>query len=251
MRTIRPHTREERLELVAALTPRIRSWFGDRLAALATWASVARGDDGPYSDLEMLVIVTEGACGGRGVLHDGMLVELEWMTEEAYLARCLDVTENWPLSGSSVLAPIVNEALIARLNVWVADDLEAKCLRQAGIQWFEVQEATAKVLNAVEAENRDGVGLLAWDMLRQMLTALSLLNASPYRTLANVVTQARSLPHQPAAFADLLDLMVTGGFGNVDRLRELVVAVIEQLESLYEERGAPLGTEGLDGLAPV
>jgi hypothetical protein len=251
MRTIRPHTREERLALVEALVPRIHGWFGDRLVALATCASVARGDDRAYSDLELLAIVTDGPPGGRGVLHDGMLIELEWMTETDYVARACDVGEEWYLAGAGALAPVLDEALIERLSARVPDDLEGRCRRRARSQWFEVQEATAKVLNAVDAGNRDAVGLVAWDMLRHMLIALAFLNAAPYLTFASMITQARSLPLRPAALADLLDLMVAGGFGGLDRLRELVVTVVEQLEKIYDEQGVPLGVEGLDALAPA
>jgi len=248
MRTIRPHTRKERRNLVELLTPRIQERFGERLLALATWASVARSEDGPYSDLELLAIVTDGPKGGNSIIHDGMLIELEWMTEAGFLAACREVTDEWYLAGSSRLAPIINAELIESLNLQAAPGLESKCLDQARRQWFEVQEATAKVLNAIEAGNRDGLGLVAWDMLRHMLIALSLLNAMPYATFARMITQARELPTQPESLGDLLDLMVEGAFGETRRLRDAAVATFEQLESLYSSRGVPLGIEELDAL---
>jgi hypothetical protein len=41
----------------------------ENLAGLAICASVARGDDGPYSDLELVAILREGPAGGSGTLH--------------------------------------------------------------------------------------------------------------------------------------------------------------------------------------
>ena len=93
MRTIRPWTRVDRRHLAEELAPRLVDWFGDRLLALAVEASVARGDDGPHSDLELVAIVRDGPRGGAGVIHRGMLVELEWTTEAEWLASCRAVTE--------------------------------------------------------------------------------------------------------------------------------------------------------------
>jgi len=248
MRTIRPHTRAERLAIAAALVPRIRARFGDRLLALATCASVARGTDGPYSDLELQAIVKEGPSGGNGILHDGMLVEIEWTTEAEYVATCREVTADWYLAGSSRLEPLLNSRLISSLNSMAAENLESKCLAQARLQWFEVQESTAKVLNAIEASDRDALGLVAWDMTRHVLIALALLNAKSYTTFAQMFAEARALPKRPPALAELLDAMRDGTHREPERFREAVVSVYEQMEALYDSCGVPLGTEGIDAL---
>ena len=106
------------------------------------------------------------------------------------------------------------------------------------------------MLTAIQRGNREGLGLLAWMMVLDMLQLVSLLNETPYTTLALFVPEARRLPHQPAAFGALLDLFVEGRHGETDRLRELIVQVVDEFEALYEERGIPLGEGDLDRLAP-
>ena len=107
------------------------------------------------------------------------------------------------------------------------------------------------MLGAIHVGNRDGLGLLAWDMIRHMLLALALLNERPYTTFARFVTEARDLPHQPARFEELLDLFVDGRLGDTDTLQGLIVDVVDRLEAMYDERRIPLGEGDLDRLKPA
>ena len=85
MQGLKPHTREERLAIAHALIPLFEQKFGDNLIAVALVASGAREADRAYSDLEMTVFLHEVPTDGDPYLqrvYDGMLIEVEYMTEE-------------------------------------------------------------------------------------------------------------------------------------------------------------------------
>src|SRR5262245_22591112 len=180
MKGIKPYTHADRQRVIAELIPLIRRKFGANLVALAASASFARGEDSDYSDLELTAFVKEMPegvqRGGMGRIRDGMLVELVWMTRETYLARTREVTHDWYIAGSDTLLPLINPAFIEELNRYQVEHLHEKCLAQARRRWYEVQESTAKVLNAILTANREGLPLLLFDMTLHMLIVLSFLN---------------------------------------------------------------------------
>jgi len=241
METIREHTHAERRRVAERLVPLIRKRFGENLVALATCASFARGDDGPYSDLELVAFLERfddpRGWGGWGGLVNGLLVEVVWMTGERYRERTKGVTREWYLAGADRLEPLVNAPFVEALDEYAAPDLEADCARQAEDHWTEVQESTCKVLNAVRTGNREGVGLVGFDMLHRMMIQLALLNARPFTTFVRMIEQSRTLPVRPAAFERLADLFVAGRHTDLERLDALARETYDQLESLMRERG--------------
>ena len=239
MKGLKKHSHQDRERVIRELVPLIKKKFGDNLIALAADASYARGEDFDYSDLELFAFVKEMPEGkgmeGMSRIRDGMLVELIWTTREWYLAKVKEVTEEWYIAGSDTLLPIINEEFIAELNSCKVENLKEKCTKEAVRFWPQVQEATAKVLNAVTRETHDGLPLLVFYMLNNMLVTLSLLNQTPYITMVKFITQARSFPVKPARFDDLLDLIVSGGFTNLPRLKELATEVFEGFEAIFDE----------------
>lgn len=158
MKGLKKHTHQDRQRVIEEILPRIREKFGDNLIALAAQGSFARGEDSDYSDLELIAFVKKMPEGRRGVgkIRDGLLVELVWTTLEKYVAETLEVTEEWYLSASDVLLPIINAEFISDLCEYRTGNLKEKCLAEAARHWHEVQESTSKVLNAIKVENRDG-----------------------------------------------------------------------------------------------
>lgn len=237
MQGLQPHTHADRQTIIAAMIPLIQQKFGDNLVALAVTASFARGDDAAYSDLELTAFVKTMPEGKRwdgvGKIHNGMLVELVWMTRDVYLETIRDITPNWYLAGSDTLVPLINQPFIDELNQYQIENRREKCLAQAKHRWHEVQEATGKVLTAIDQTNRDGVPLLLGDMALHMLITLAFLNETPYITFARFITQAREFALKPADFDRLLDILVQGMYQDLSALRTVVVAVFSQFEAIF------------------
>lgn len=236
--------------MVEELVPLVRKKFGENLVALAATASYARNEDFDYSDLELTAFVKtmpEGQrWGGMGKIRDGLLVELIWTTKEIYLADTLEVTGNWYLAGSDVLQPLINDDFINELRAYRVENLKQKCLLQAAKHWHEVQEATAKVLNAVSESNREGIPLLIFDMLRHMLIELSFLNQTPYVTFARFISQSREFALKPEGFDALVDIVVQGSYQDLRTLEERTASVFSQFERIFEELDVALYDSDID-----
>lgn len=255
MKTIRAHSHEDRERIIGEMLPHIQRKFGSNLIALAACCSFARDEDVQFSDLELIAFIKlmpgDKPRDGVAKIYDGMLIELIWMTKATYLKTTLDVNEYWHYSGSDTLKPILNEEFISEIAAYRPENLEKKCLDQAVGSFTEVQEAVSKVLNAINQSNHQGMPLLFLEMLNQLLRTLSFLNGTPYRTASKMIAQARAFPIRPASLDKLLDLAVSGGYGDFVALNETTIAVFEELETLFEQLGLPLMDDNLDPDRPV
>ena len=250
MRGLKKYSHDDRRRVIEEIVPLVRKKFGENLIALAATASYARHEDFDYSDLELTAFVKtmpEGQrWGGVGKIRDGLLVELIWTTKEIYLEDTREVTGAWYLAGSDTLLPVINDDFVNELNRYKVENLRQKCLTRAAKHWHEVQEATAKVLNAALAGNRDGVPLLVFDMLRHMLIVASFLNQTPYVTFARFISQARGFKIKPADLDVLFDTVVQGTYQDLRALEKNVVSVFSQFESIFGELGIELYDADLD-----
>ena len=239
MKGLKKYTHKDREKVIQELIPLIEKKFGDNLIALAADGSFTRGEDTDYSDLEMFAFVREMPGGkdmeGMSRIYNGMLVELIWTKGETYVKKVKEVTKEWYLAGSDTLLPIINEEFVAEFNRYKVKDIREKCFKELIRYWPEVQESTAKVLNAINQENREGLPLLLYYMVYNMLVALSLLNQTPFITVAKFFSQGRGFNIKPDRFDELLDTMIAGSHGDLVRLKEITVSIFEGFEKIMEE----------------
>jgi len=239
MKGIKKYTHADRQKVIEEMIPLIKRKFGDNLLGLASLASFARGDDADYSDLELVAYLKkmpeDNEPKGMSKIRDGLLVELEWTTVEEEIKKTHEVTGDWYIAGSDVQEAIINADVINTINDFVPENLEAKCLAKAAELWNEVQEATCKVLNAVSQKNREGISLLVFDMLLQMLKILAFLNHTPFVTFSSFIAQAREFKIKPERFDDLIDIMVNGRYTALDNLADVVTDVFNQFETQFDE----------------
>ena len=52
-----------------------------------------------------------------------MMVDLVWTTKDEYIASVKEVTDVWYIAGSDYLAPLVNSAMIERINGFEPENL--------------------------------------------------------------------------------------------------------------------------------
>ena len=244
MKGLKKYSHKDREEVIKEMIPLIERKFGKNLVALAAQASYARNEDSDHSDLELIAFVEKmprgKKVGGMGKIRDGLMVELVWMTKETYIEETLEVTMNWYIAGSDKLLPIINKRFIENLSKYRPRNLEEKCLNHAASHWYEVQESTAKVLNAISNRNKIGISLLVFDMYLHMLKALSFLNQTPYKTFSEFISQSKKFRTKPGHFGELTQIIVDGKYQDSPSLKQAVVNVFTEFERVFEELGFDL-----------
>jgi predicted nucleotidyltransferase len=253
---LKKHTHAERTSIIERLFPFFQKKFSNNLIAIAATGSYTRDEDVSYSDLELTVFLKDKPPKREDQwlqrIVDGMLIEAVYTTEEEFLHKFCRVTEDWYVSGSEILLPNYNETFIKRLidRCKSVQHPEEEFIKRAAGRFADVQESFGKVLNAIEQKNREGICLLLSDAVIHTLAVLSFLNHEPFKTFATFVTQGRAFEVKPRRFDELLDIMVTGGYQNLDHLQEVLLVVFEDFERMFVERGFKLYDDSIDPHIP-
>ena len=96
---IRAHNREYRLLVVDQLVELWKKKFADNLLGIAVSASVARGEDQAYSNLELDVFLREKPAKREEQylqrVVDGMLIEAIYHTPEEFLNERRVIPNHW------------------------------------------------------------------------------------------------------------------------------------------------------------
>src|SRR3989441_13121791 len=96
---LKKHTHEERLELGRQLSKQIVDTYGDKIVAVLVTGSTSKNIDRPYSDLEMIAIVRDGAALPIAqYIHGGMSIPIAYVEGSSFLTDASRITFNWPLS---------------------------------------------------------------------------------------------------------------------------------------------------------
>ncbi|HEX6039120.1 hypothetical protein [Longimicrobium sp.] len=255
-RGLRPHTHAERMAAAHGLVPLLRDRFGDGLRAVALSGSLARGEDRAFSDVEMVVFLRDPPAPGEDAylqrVVDAMLVEAEYLTEEAYVARRAAVGPDWYLAASDHLLALYGADVVERImeRVRALRPAREAFLRRAARRFLEVQESFGKVLGAIGAGDREAVGLLLWDGVHHLLVTLSFLNEQPFTTFARFIPEARSFARAPPGLNALLDRVAEGRFNETDGLRDLLMTVFAGMEAMFGAEGVALYDASLDPAVP-
>lgn len=255
MKGLHKYSHKDREQVVKEMVPLIKKKFGANLIAIAVQASYARNEDFDYSDLELIAFVKKMPRGkeweGMGKVRNGMLVELLWSKKEMYLKHVKEVTEDWYIAGSDKLLPVFNKQFIETINKYKVKNLKEKCLKRAAHQWYEVQESTAKVLNAITQKNKEGLPLVLFDMYLWMLKTLSYLNQKPYLTFAKFITQSKKFKTRPEHFEDLTKIIIDGEYQNLAKLQKIVKQLFTEFEDIFDELGFDLYYDNVDPNKPM
>lgn len=241
--------------------------LGQNLLGLATQGSCARNGGSAYSDVELVAFLrtVSKVTNWEGPfpisqttnrvspvqIFEGLLIDLIWTTKEDYIDQVKEVTPDWYLAGSDYLRAEINPPLIDEINGYRPPDLHSKCRSEALRHWPVTQEATGKVLNAIQraldARRRGdvadvaNVGRLLFAMLDDVLIELAFLNERPYKSASTMLTEAEEeLPKRPSGFADLASIAKDGGYTDLRRTKEAAETVFDGLEELFREEGIAL-----------
>jgi len=222
VRTIRPHTHAERVKLLPAVVRRLEDRFGDGLLSVAVGGSFARGDDGPYSDIDVVAIIAPDAPRadepGTVEILEGQFVDIPYWTVGDLLRPLREPRSDWCFWATRRLVAVTNPlvvehveresaALIARARR-PADPLHERLVALAAERLgYEVPEHVGKLLNACQP-GRPHVerGLLLPRALHEVLVTVALLNAWPYPDLTAILDDAPRLSIRPPGLLELCAL---------------------------------------------
>ena len=142
-----------RLELAKTLAGQLRTREGRNLVAVGVYGSVARGEDRPHSDVDVLVVLRRKRAAIRHFVRDGILITILQQTPQEARAEVTGSRGdlNAALGGWRSLRPLYDPSgLLRKLMKRARDPTEAQFREAARQALIETYEDLGKVRNAVD-----------------------------------------------------------------------------------------------------
>jgi predicted nucleotidyltransferase len=249
-------THEERVELARELTAALLRRHGtDAIVAVGAHGSVARGDDGDESDLDLAVITArpEVEVPDRFLRHRGTVVDLGAITADAYLEEAGHIGPAWPLAADQYVNHLALHDpgeffhKLRHVHEAAVEQSPPEAFRAAaGYDLVQLVSWEGKARDAELAGDLVVASLAVKEAAVLAMLVVGLHTRTAYRNLAHAVratavTEAAG-PGFPAAYRRLLDPTVEPA-GQVLALGRVLAALLE----LAGREGIQFETDDLDG----
>lgn len=106
-------SRDELKQLLAELKRGLNSLYGQHLIALLLYGSYARGDPGPESDLDILIILDDYNLYSQEIKRTSKLISELSLKYEVSISRKIMRQQTWLVGDSPLLRNVRSEAIPA------------------------------------------------------------------------------------------------------------------------------------------
>jgi kanamycin nucleotidyltransferase len=210
---IRKVSHEERVELARTIAAQILQTHKDAVLAICIYGSTAKKLDRPYSDLEILCVITDNLeIANRIYVYHGLLVEIDYVHETILLKSAAKVGWDWPIQADQYRNRVVlfeKDGWLRRLEMAVGENDRADLTPEIRRAAVAMTESLAAVRNAQLKEDqrdlRTRAFYMAWDTARVVF----LCNRRYVLTTSWFWKQLLECKEQPKDFRNLIDI-VTG-----------------------------------------
>ena len=216
-----PHT--QRLTIAHEIAERVKKRFHPEVLAIGLYGSLAREEDGPYSDIELF-----------GVLRtDQYEQRYEWCTakwkaevdlygKQTLRERAARVDGRWPLTHSAfqTVLPLDDpEHFFAEIRT-IAQASPEPLFREAieNLLVDDVFECIGKIRNAQTLGIPTALPTLVPKLAQAVAMVVGLANRQCYTTGTRVIPEAMALPDLPDGFRELGQIILTGDFRDGQQL---------------------------------
>jgi len=238
-------THEERLARARQIAARFARHFGARHRATAIYGSLARNQDGPYSDIEMFVIVE-----GENIDHPYEWSAGPWKAEvdvysaDEFFRQAAEFDEFWPVTHGAFVhwLPLYDpEGLLERgreLALTHTSEEFNRLIVETIIG--DLYEIIGKTLNALTLGQSSLIPAYAVDAARFGACLLGLYHRRVYTGSATVWAESLTLPDPPEGYARLVEKVTSGKLHPPAAVGRAIHAFWEGVEDWARQNSLPL-----------
>ena len=247
-----PLQHQQRLELAHQIAEQIRQYYGERLLALGIFGSLARGLDGPYSDIEMFCVVQgEGVDEAFEWSNGPWKAEVDVYSQDTLLDYAAELDVGWSLTHSAGLhvLPVYDpQGFFPRLRQAILAHSDEE-FRHAVAEMMvgEIYELVGKIRNAAWQRNHEALPFFAVELARDSACLVGLANHHLYTSAARMFAESLSLAQPPAGYQALCQMVMAGQLADPQRILAAVDALWAGMEAWADSLGLPIETT-LDAL---
>ena len=240
-----PMDHHQRLDLAERIAARLSARYGPSVKAIGLYGSLARNQDGLYSDSEMFCVLK-----GSGERHNYEWCAGPWKAEvnvrgeEDLRQEAAQLDGEWSLThGAFVhILPLMDSEHsfdgLRELVMHHAPENFRVIIEEELV--FEIYELIGKIRNAFIQKNTQALPTLAVLLAQQTAYILGLEHCYLYRTASSVLEEAVTLPDLPDGFQTLAHLVMTGELSDASMVASACETLWSGLVWWAEKRGYTL-----------
>ncbi len=205
----------QRMKLAEEIAQQLMAHFKKRVIAISIYGSLAKGTDGPYSDIEMDCVLDSldrdhrlEWCGG------GWKAEVDFFSISSILKKAAEVGPKWPISHGIYIhyIPIHDPTnLYIHRRKTALSQPETKFRRaMRDLVVEEMFNNQGKILNAGCRNDFAALPFYAAQQARWGALLIGLADRHLYSTSANIFTESLALDDRPDGYDDLCRLVMRG-----------------------------------------
>jgi predicted nucleotidyltransferase len=249
MQEFREVSHEERLERGKLLSEKILERYGEHVLAVCLYGSTAKSLDRPYSDTEVLVVLTDDMPEEtKYYIYGGSIIEIDYVPESKMLKGASKVSPNWPMEADQYR----NRIVLFERNCWFeklqlsvteGDSSDVKdAARRAAVG---LAESLCSVLNFRHSKDNRGIRTGGIHFAEGAANLLLLLNKTYVITTGKFWEQAFACEVRPADFESLIDASCGFGDASPDSILSACRELCSRMIALVESQGISVETESL------
>lgn len=225
-----PTTRKEKMDMIHTLKEKLLCRYESDIVAIGLYGSIALKSEGPYSDIEMYVVIKEDAQISRyEFVYEQFKIELDVLTKSELMKRASNTDDSWPICAGayqtilSIYDPKQIFEEIKRIPLQISD--------------HAFKETMAKIRNNHLAQNFTYMPLGAKDLTWQTAKLIGLANRSYYSTRARTYEESLEMASKPNGYSELVELVMEGRLSDRDQVYQLCEKLWSGLNEWMKELG--------------
>lgn len=261
-----PFDPEVRRQRAAQIVQAFQRHYGEAVIAIGYYGSLARGTDGPYSDIEMQCVVASTGLEKTFEWNAGpWKAEVNVQSRDVLLEDAAIIEGNWSITHgaySHVLPVYDPDGFFEQLRAVVYSQQESKY--QEAIKELivgDILEQIGKVRNAWALGNPGYLPTLACELARSGACLIGLANRTLYSSASRMFTEALALPNQPEGYQAICQMVTSGELSDPERVVAAAnkfwggveawaeangIRIVEQLDELIQPDAGAEASRGLE-----
>lgn len=239
-----PRTHDQRLELAAAIVDDLHRTYGQAIHAIALCGSMARDEDGAYSDVELLcALTTPGVDHADEWVYGPGKAEVDIYGLDVLWEMARSVEADWaltqgtfvnlrPLYGDPAFFAELRHAVLnpdpATVHTVIAEMIVGECYEWIG-----------KLRNAMHSGRTQSVPTYAMRFAEHVACIAGLLHTTLFTTGSTMLSDALEMGDLPAGYKELAQHVMQGNLADAD-------ATVADIEALWAGLEPWLTAHGVD-----
>lgn len=228
-------TKAHRRALVEQIDDRLHTVYADDVRAIGLLGSTARGDDGPYSDVEMICVVVGAMVDRRYEWSPGpWKAEVNVRSRDVLDQKAQTVDVDWPMThGKYVdMQPRYDPEHLfdhaRELATSQPEDAFRRAIQDSVVG--EQYELMGKQRNAYQEGNPASIPTTAIELAKHAACMVALAHRKTFHSATSVFPEALGLAHRPEGFDALCSLVMQGRLSNTERVIDVCESYWSKLD---------------------